>query len=119
MDLDAALAAHADWKVKLRIALATKAQLDAARIGSDCQCDFGRWLQADGKRAHGTSANFKACVEGHTEFHRCAGLIARKINAADYAGAEQELEAGMPFSKASGAVAVAVRRMKMELLATA
>lgn len=119
MDLDMALAAHADWKVKLRIALANKAQLDAASIASDCQCDLGRWLQNEGKRAHGSSANFKACVEGHTEFHRCAGVIARKINAADYASAERELEAGMPFSKASGAVAVAVRRMKMELMAQA
>lgn len=119
MDLDKALAAHADWKVKLRIALATKQKLDAANIASDCQCDFGRWLQSDGKRAHGTSASFKSCVEGHSEFHRCAGLIAHKINAADYAGAERELEAGQPFSKASGLVAVAVRRLKMEMIATA
>lgn len=119
MNLDNALAAHADWKVKLRIALATKQSLDAASIASDCNCDLGRWLQGDGKRKHGASASFKSCVEGHTEFHRCAGLIAHKINAADYAGAELELEAGRAFSKASSLVAVAVRRLKTEMLAAA
>ena len=116
MDLDHALAAHADWKVKLRVALASKQRLDAASIASDCQCDFGRWLHGDGKRAHGASQNFKSCVESHAEFHRCAGLVAQKINAADYAGAELELGAGNAFSKASTIVAVAVRRLKMEML---
>jgi hypothetical protein len=117
MDLDKALAAHADWKVKLRVALADGQKLDAEKLASDCQCEFGQWLMGEGRGAHGADPNFKTCVEAHTTFHRCAGAVARSINAGDIAGASAQLEAGTPFSQASGAVAVAVRRLKQKLFA--
>lgn len=117
MDLDKALAAHSDWKVKLRVALAKHETLDADRLASDCHCEFGLWLKGEGRAAHGASPNFKMCAESHTEFHRCAGNVARAINAGRMDEAAQELEAGTPFSRSSQAVAVAVRRLKTELAA--
>ena len=119
MDLDKALAAHADWKVKLRVALTEHQVLDAERIASDCQCDLGRWLQHEGKAAHSMNPSFRECVEAHTEFHRAAGAVARLINRKDFAGAERQLDVGSDFSGASTRVAVAVRRLKREAEAAA
>lgn len=116
MDLDTALAAHSDWKVNLRIAISSQKTLDASRIASDCQCDFGRWLKGDGRVAHASSPSFKLCDTSHTEFHRCAGKIAEMINRKDLAGAAEQLEAGTPFSRASQSVALAIRRLKNEIL---
>lgn len=119
MNLDHALAAHADWKVKLRVALADHATLDAETLASDCKCQLGLWLHGEGRVAHGASANFKSCVAAHADFHRAAGAVARAINARDYASAEQQLDLGTPFAAASSAVAVAVRRLKVETQAAA
>ncbi|MDO8322150.1 MAG: CZB domain-containing protein [Phenylobacterium sp.] len=119
MNLDNALAAHADWKVKLRVALADHATLDAETLASDCKCQLGLWLHGEGRAAHGASANFKTCVTAHADFHRAAGAIARAINAKDYAAAEQQLDVGTAFATASSAVAVAVRRLKVETQAAA
>lgn len=116
MDLDNALVAHADWKVKLRMALTDGRALDADKIASDCQCEFGLWLKGDGRRTHGAHPSFLNCVQSHTAFHRAAGAIARSINAKDYAGAERQMGPGTPFTEASNAVAVAVRRLKREMV---
>lgn len=114
MDLDKALAAHADWKVKLRVALTDHQPLDADAISSDCKCELGRWLHGEGKAAHWSSPNFRQCFEAHADIHRAAGSVARAINAKDFAGAERQLELNTPFAEASSAVAVAVRRLKRE-----
>jgi hypothetical protein len=116
MDLDKAVGAHADWKVKLRVAIANHQTIDAEKLSSDCQCELGLWLKGEGRGAHGSSPSFGACVEAHSSFHRAAGAVARAINSGDYAGAERQLDAGSPFAEASSAVAVAVRRLKREAL---
>ena len=118
MDLDKAVAAHADWKVKLRLALVQRQKLDAEKIASDCQCELGLWLKGEGRLAHAASPNFQHCVEGHTAFHRAAGAVARAINSGDFGDAEQQLESGTELSRASSAVAVAIRRLKNEISAT-
>ena len=41
IDLDAAVGAHAQWKIKLRAAIDRKDQLDAVTIGKDNCCDLG------------------------------------------------------------------------------
>lgn len=117
MDLNKALAAHADWKVKLRMALSEGRTLDADKIASDCQCEFGIWLKGEGRAIHGAQPAFLSCVESHAAFHRAAGAVARSINMKDYAGADRQMGPGTPFTEASKAVAVAVHRLKRELQA--
>lgn len=114
MDFDKAMAAHADWKVKLRIALDNHEMLDAERICSDKNCDLGRWLHGDGRGQCGRAPSFGACVEAHAAFHREAGAVATRINAKDYGRAEQMLGAGSTFADASTNVAVILRRLKRE-----
>lgn len=119
MDFDKAMAAHADWKVKLRVALDNRTQLDAERICSDKNCELGGWLHGEGRNRFGASPHFLTCVDAHREFHQEAGAVARTINSADYGKAEALLNTGSRFADASTRVAVAVRRLKREAEALA
>ena len=114
MDLDKAIGAHADWKIKLRRALDEHETLDAERLSADCHCELGQWLHGPGRVALGSNPTFLSCVEAHRDFHAAAGAVARKINAKDYAAATAQLDIGSAFANASTAVAVAVRRLKRD-----
>ena len=115
MDFDKATAAHADWKVKLRVALTNHDTLDAQAICSDRNCDLGRWLHGEARQRLGTNPSFLQCVEAHREFHLCAGKVAEAINRKDDAAAEKMLGMGAPFGEASMKVAVALRRLRREV----
>ena len=112
MDFDAAMAAHADWKVNLRIAMETRAQVDVARASSDCNCALGRWLHGEAKSRLSGDRSYLQCVEAHRDFHESAGEIAVAINRGDTAAAARMLDGGSSFSSASLRVAVAIRRLK-------
>ncbi len=114
MDLDNAIQAHAEWKVKLRAAIAKKEKMDAAKLGRDDNCSLGQWLHGEGKGAYGRLASYSRCVEEHAKFHRCAGEVARTINAGKLTQAEAMLATGTPYAGASSAVAMAVMALKKE-----
>ena len=114
MDFDKAMAAHADWKVKLRVALDNQDALDVDRICSDKNCDLGRWLHGEGRHQCGSAPSFGACIEAHAKFHREAGAVAATINRRDYVKAEQMLGIGSTFAETSTGVAVILRRLKRE-----
>jgi hypothetical protein len=115
MDFDKATAAHADWKVKLRVALSNHDTLDAQAICSDRHCDLGRWLHGEARQTLGGNPSFLQCVEAHREFHSCAGQVAEAINRKNDELAERLLGIGAPFSEASMKVAVALRRLRREV----
>ena len=50
MDLDGALAAHADWKIKLRAAIDNHENIDVAKLSKDNCCAFGMWLHGEAKQ---------------------------------------------------------------------
>jgi len=114
MDFDKATAAHAEWKIKLRVALQNGETVDAERLCSDKNCDLGRWLHGEGRTRSAGRPAYLECVEAHREFHEQAGNVARAINRKDFAGAEALLDNGSKFAEASSKVAVAVRRLKRE-----
>jgi len=114
MDLNQAGAAHAEWKVKLRMAIAKQEQLDAATIGTDNACALGKWLHGAAKAQYSGLRTFGDCVAKHAAFHREAGAVARCINARDYAKAETMLGGGTPYAAASSAVGSAILGLKKE-----
>lgn len=114
MDFDKAMAAHADWKVKLRVALDSREPLDAALICSDKNCELGRWLHGAGRTQCSHAPSFGACVTAHATFHQEAGAVASTINRRDFSRADQMLGAGSAFAEASTTVAVILRRLKRE-----
>ena len=114
MDLNQAGAAHAEWKVKLRLAITKQEQMDAATISVDNACALGQWLHGPAKAKYSGLRAFSDCVAKHAAFHREAGAVARCINARDYAKAESMLGAGTAYATASSAVGSAILGLKKE-----
>jgi methyl-accepting chemotaxis protein len=116
MNLNEALSAHADWKVKLRSAIFQKSTLDAVSLGRDDCCAFGKWLRGEARIKYGSQEVYRECIESHTAFHRMAGKIATLINAGKYEEAETAL--GAPdYSSATMKVGVAIKRLQKDMAA--
>lgn len=114
MDLNQAGAAHAEWKVKLRTAIAKHETLDVATISADNCCQLGKWLHGEAKSKYSAMAAYKDCVTKHASFHRAAGAVAAEVNAKRFKEAEAMLNAGTPFMTASSAVGSAILGLKKE-----
>ena len=97
MDFREAIRRHTEWKVRFRMAIFRKEQLDAAKIGRDDCCLLGEWLHGAGAERAGTLPEFCAALATHKAFHEEAGRIATLINAGRYAEAEQALADDSPY----------------------
>lgn len=113
MDIDQAVAAHMDWKVKLRRAIQEHQTVDPS-VGRDDQCPLGKWLHGESKATLGRLASHQTCVGKHAAFHRAVAAVAQKINAGAYADAQRMLEAGTPYADASTAVVGALIALRKE-----
>lgn len=114
MDFDSAVAAHMQWKIKLRAAIADKSQLDAASISRDNICPVGQWLHGEARQRYGHLTSHASCVTAHAAFHKEAGRVAHLINQKKYAEAENALANGTPYIIASSDVGVALNRLRRE-----
>jgi len=112
LDLNTAHQAHSEWKIKLRLAITKKEQLDADTIGKDNCCAFGKWLHGEAASQYGRLPGYKDCLGKHAAFHKEAASVARSINAGQYEKAEAMLGAGTPYALASNAVGSAILGLK-------
>ncbi|MCB1998593.1 MAG: CZB domain-containing protein [Rhodoferax sp.] len=119
MDLSNASQAHAEWKVKFRMAIQQKSKMDASSIAMDNCCPLGQWLHGEAKGLYNRLPAYRECLGKHAEFHRAAGQVAAAINRGDYAGASAMLEAGTPYAGASSAVGSAILGLKKAISAPA
>jgi methyl-accepting chemotaxis protein len=108
MNLDKAIAAHAEWKMKFRSAIARKEKLEVDKICLDNACPLGAWLHGEAKASFGKLASYARCVDKHAAFHREAGKVATAINAGKYAEAESMMANGTSYAAASGDVGASV-----------
>jgi methyl-accepting chemotaxis protein len=114
MDLDSAIGKHAEWKLKLRSAIAKKETMDAATISKDNCCDLGKWLHGEAKAKYGQIPSHSECIRKHAAFHIEAGKVANAINSQKFTEAEAMLGSGTPFAISSSAVGVAILSLKKE-----
>lgn len=114
MNLDNAIAAHAEWKTKFRSAIQKKEQLDAALIALDDKCPLGQWLHGEANAQYARLKSYGTCVARHSEFHQHAGKVALKINAGKYSEAQAMLGSDTPYTAASNAVGVAIIVLRKE-----
>jgi hypothetical protein len=115
INLDNAIKAHADWRSKLRTAAKQHEQLDADTISRDDCCELGKWLHGAGSSSYGGKPTFVSLISAHAQFHQEAGKVARCVNQGDSAKAEQMLESGTGFARASGEVGRLIVQFKGEL----
>jgi hypothetical protein len=114
MDLETAIQAHGEWKLKLRGAIQKKEQLDAASIAKDNVCPLGQWLHGEAKAKYAAAKTYASCVDKHATFHREAGKVAAAINVGKYDDASAMLAAGTSYAAASSAVATAIIDLRKE-----
>ncbi|MEO0003803.1 MAG: hypothetical protein RLZZ22_1495, partial [Pseudomonadota bacterium] len=114
IDLNRAIKAHADWKLKFRHAITAREALDASTVSRDDCCSLGEWLHGSGGQRFGQVPVFSDLVRQHADFHRQAGLVAHAINQEEYAQASDMLEAHAPFSRISQVVIHAIRKLKAD-----
>jgi methyl-accepting chemotaxis protein len=112
MNLDNAIATHAQWKMKFRGAIAGKQLMDAATIAKDNCCEVGQWLHGEGQSSWGGRPEFVALIARHKTFHSEAGKVAAAINAKNFEIANKMIDSSTPFAAASSAVGVAILALK-------
>ena len=111
MDLESAIGKHAEWKVKFRAAIAKNQQMDIVHVGNIHVCEFGAWLDGEGKRQNRHLTEFSNLIEIHKQFHQEAVKVASLINAKRYPEAEAALS-GASYSDASKQMAAGVMKLK-------
>lgn len=92
IDFDAAIEAHVEWKMRLRILLdsGVTASASVAEIEAADRCPFGRWLHGAGRRFSDDSI-YAALERFHVEFHRAAATVIRQAAAGERLEAESTL----------------------------
>ena len=115
MNLDDAIASHTKWKLKLRSAIANQESLDAATIGVDDRCEFGKWLHGPAKVSYGALASYRGCLAAHKDFHLEAARVARLICQMKFDEATESIGAESEFGRASKAVCLAIVQLKLEV----
>jgi hypothetical protein len=103
MDIDSAVQAHNDWKLRLlNYARGTGTEkIDIQTLGKDNLCALGRWLHTDGHK-YVENKRFAKLLETHAAFHACAAAIGVLVARGEATAAEQQLNAaGSEFNRLS------------------
>jgi methyl-accepting chemotaxis protein len=114
MNLDNAVETHAQWKTKLRSAIAKHEQLDLVTLSRDDCCELGQWLHGPGKASYGKLSSHGDCVHKHVLFHSEVSKVAKSVNAKQFEIADSMLNAGTPYAKASSELSVSFLRLRKE-----
>jgi methyl-accepting chemotaxis protein len=91
--IDAAIAAHRTWTLRLRAVLDHgRTTLSADQVRPDHLCPFGRWLNAlPAESALARSQQFSEARRLHAVFHQKAGNVLDRLSSGDQQGARRLL----------------------------
>jgi len=94
LDIDMALAAHQNWKLRLKAYLngSSNEDLSAETICFDDRCDLGQWIYGNGKAKLGRYPGFTALMGHHKMFHYAASNVVALAAAGKKDDALQMLE---------------------------
>lgn len=115
IDLNSAIEAHNEWKIKLSHAALHQEHLDSAKISRDDCCKFGKWLYGKGKSNFNHLASFQNCVAKHAAFHAEAGNVAETINSCEYGRVAGMLAQGSRFESVSAEVKAAILQLQEDM----
>lgn len=103
MDIDSAVQAHSQWKLRLlKYARGTATEkIDISALGKDNLCALGKWLHTDGQK-YVDNKGFAKLLETHAAFHACAASVGTLVARGEAAAAELQLNAvGSEFNRLS------------------
>ena len=112
MNFDEAVAAHSDWKRKLRSYIQKPDHsLKVIEVGAHDRCKLGQWIAGEGRKYASLQEYAKLQAE-HTRFHKAAAEVIERADRGQNVAQEVTLGANSEFGKASGAVVMALMEMK-------
>lgn len=114
MDLDHAVQKHAEWKTKLRAAIARHEQMDVATLAKDNCCELGQWLHGEAKTRFSRLVSHGECLQRHAAFHVEVAKVASAVNARQFTQAEAMLGAGTAYAHISSSLSVSFMRLRKE-----
>ncbi len=114
MDLDHAVQKHAEWKTKLRAAIARHEQMDVATLAKDNCCELGQWLHGEAKTRFSRLVSHGECLQRHAAFHVEVAKVASAVNARQFTQAEAMLGAGTAYAQISSSLSVSFMRLRKE-----
>lgn len=111
MNFDAAVAAHANWKLKISLLREGRLQepLDPRKIQRDDVCDLGKWIHGEGVR-HAQRPEFQALRDAHSRFHIYTASLVEKLQSGNRIP-ESELSLGSDYGKLSAEVVQMLRAL--------
>jgi hypothetical protein len=115
--LDNAVAAHSNWKTRLRSALSNgKFDGTSATVRVDNHCDFGKWLYGiELSAAEKRTEHYESVKQLHMQFHREAAKVVGCIIAGESDVADKAMALGGSYAKASSALTEAVIKWRHSL----
>jgi hypothetical protein len=77
LDIEVAISAHENWKIRLQAYLDGKSSetFDRQTVCLDNKCDLGKWIHGPGQERLGKYPGFMALVNSHKMFHYAASNV--------------------------------------------
>jgi len=115
IDIDTAIAAHENWKLRLLNYLEGKSSEDLKPevVCLDDRCDLGKWLHGPGKMRLGVYPAFSMLVARHKYFHLQASTVVALAQSGEKDKAGQTL--GTSYRHASNQVVLLLKELKRSL----
>jgi hypothetical protein len=115
IDIDTAIAAHENWKLRLQNYLNGNSteNLQPDVVCLDDRCDLGKWLHGPGGQRLGKYPAFSVLVARHKYFHVQASTVVAIAQANDKEQATKVLEGS--YRHASNQVALLLKELKRGL----
>ena len=115
IDIDTAISAHENWKLRLENYLAGKSteELKPEVICLDDKCQLGQWLHGPGKMRLGGYPAFSLLVARHQNFHVQASTVVAMTQAGKTNEANQVL--GGNYTRSSEQVVTLLKALKQGL----
>ncbi len=94
IDIEAAIAAHLNWKVRLNSYLQGTSDevLKPDVICFDNRCDLGKWIYSTGQERLGRFPGFTALVGHHKMFHYAASNVVSLVQSGKHEDARKMLK---------------------------
>jgi hypothetical protein len=115
IDLDTAIAAHENWKLRLQNYLDQKSTEDLRPevVCLDDHCDLGKWLHGPGGQRLGKYPAFSVLIARHKSFHVHASTVVALAQSGNKEKASDLMEAG--YHHTSRQVILLLRELKRSL----
>ena len=118
MKFDEAIAAHVNWKTRLRACIEGIEKLNAADVSPDNLCALGKWIHGEGA-AYSSLPEYPNLKDHHAAFHKAAAEIVSDVNAGRKDAAAAKLDdLNGDYAKRSTGVVSAIRAIRSKASST-